>query len=156
MKMDIVRGNGQLKAAIGSVVMGSEKEVRSLGANRAQRRKQERELIRNWKEKGQYNQVLSLQRNGITEKDLDKAYNDGYQEGYMYASECFLKKIYAACAKELIDAGNTNNSVVSFIRGVDHRFTVMFDADDEIDDVYKLIGVRFNIDRHAIERIEEV
>ena len=140
----------------GSALTESEKEVRSLGANRTQRRKQERELIRNWKEKGRYNQVLSLQRNGITQKDLDKAYNDGYQEGYMYASECFLKKIYAACAKELIDAGNTNDSVVSFIRGVDHRFTVMFDADDEIDDVYKLIGVRFNIDRHAIERVEEV
>ena len=46
--------------------------------------------------------------------------------------------------------------MVSFISGVDHRFAVMYDADDEIDDVYREIGVRFVIDKNAIERIERV
>ena len=124
--------------------------------NRSQRRKQERETIRNWKAQGRYDQLLSLQRNGITQKDLDTAYNKGYEEGYMYASECFLKLMYAACAKELLEAGNDHDSVVTFVRNLDHRFAVMFDADDEIDDVFQILGLKFIVDRHAIERVEEI
>lgn len=124
--------------------------------NRQQRRRQEREQIRQWKEQGRYNQVLSLQRNGITEKDLDKAYKDGYDEGYMYSAEGFMKKMYAAIAKELIDAGNPTDDIITFLHGVDHRFAVMFDADEEIDDVFRAIGIHFNIDHTAINRIEEV
>lgn len=127
-----------------------------MGANRAMRRKQERDQIRAWKNAGQLEQVLSLQRNGITENDLNKAYKDGYNEGYMYAAEGFMRKMYAAMAKELIDAGNSRDDVISFVRGVDHRFAVMFDADEEIEDVYNLIGVHFNIDRTAIDRVQEI
>ena len=123
--------------------------------NRQQRRRQERDQIRAWKEQGVYNQVLALQRNGITQKDLDKAYNDGYREGYMYSAEGFMKKMYAAMAKELLEAGNGTDDVISFLHGVDHRFAVMFDADEEIEDVYRQIGVRFNVDRNEINRIEE-
>ena len=86
---------------------------------------------------------------------MDKAYKDGYEEGYMYASEGFLKRMYAAIAKELIEAGNPADDVVSFVKGVDQRFAVMFDADDEINDVYQQIGVQFNVDRRELIRIEE-
>jgi hypothetical protein len=120
------------------------------------RRQQEREQIRAWKEAGNYEQVLSLQRNGITQNDLDKAYKNGYDDGYMYAAEGFMKKMYAAIAKELIQAGNSKDDVISFLKGVDHRFAVMFDADEEIEDVYNLIGIHFNIDRTAIDRVQEV
>jgi hypothetical protein len=125
-----------------------------MGANRALRRKQERETIRGWKEKNRYDQVLALQRNGIRQSDLDKAYNDGYEKGYLYASEAFLRKMYAAIAKELIEAKNSNEDVFSFIRGVDHRFAVMFDADEEIEEVYRQTGIHLNVDKNEIERIE--
>lgn len=127
-----------------------------MGANRSLRRKQEREQVRKWKEAGHYNQVLSMQRNGITEKDLDKSYKNGYDDGFMSASERFMKLMYAACARELLDAGNPVDDVVSFLHGVDHRFAVMYDADDEIDEVFRLTGIRFVIDKTAINRIEEV
>lgn len=122
--------------------------------NRQQRRKQERDQIRAWKDQGRYGQVLSLQRNGITEKDLDQSYNDGYKEGYLFASECFMKRMYAAIAQELIEAGNPKDDVITFLHGVDHRFSVIFDADDEIDRIYDAIGVKFIIDRNAINRVE--
>ena len=122
--------------------------------NRQQRRKQERDQIRAWKDQGRYGQVLSLQRNGITEKDLDQSYNDGYREGYLFASECFMKRMYAAIAQELIEAGNPKDDVITFLHGVDHRFSVIFDADDEIDRIYDAIGVKFIIDRNAINRVE--
>ena len=122
--------------------------------NRQQRRKQERDQIRAWKDQGRYGQVLSLQRNGITEKDLDQSYNGGYREGYLFASECFMKRMYAAIAQELIEAGNPKDDVITFLHGVDHRFSVIFDADDEIDRIYDAIGVKFIIDRNAINRVE--
>ena len=62
--------------------------------------------------------------------------------------------MYAAIAKELMEAGNEREEVVSFVQNVDHRFAVMFDAEEELDEVYDLLGVRFNVDRNAIERIE--
>ena len=116
----------------------------------------EREQMRQWKRTGDYDRMIQIQKNGITAKDLDKAYKKGYDEGYMYAAEGFMKKMYAAIAKELTVAGNPPDDVVGFVKGVDHRFAVMFDADEEIDEVYDLLGVRFNIDRNDINRIEEV
>lgn len=128
-----------------------------MGANRAQRRKAEREQMRNWQRMDRHDQVLSLQRNGITEQDLNKAREDGYRDGYMYAAEGFLKKMYAAIGAELLDAGNSKEEVLSFIRNTDHRFSVMFDADDEIKEISERLGIWLNIDRNAVlDRVREV
>ena len=127
-----------------------------MGANRAMRRKQQREKMGEWLRTGDAERVRLLSTNGITPKDLEEAQKKGYEEGYLFASEAFMKKFFAAIAKELIEAGNSKDEVISFVHGVDHRFAVMYDADDEIDDVYDLLGIRFVVDRNAINRIEEV
>ena len=134
--------------------------VVKMGANRAQRRQQERDQMREWKQKGTYDRMMSIRKNGITEKDLQHMYQDGYKEGYMYSAEKFFRKMYAAMAKELIEAGNTKDDVIDYKephqKEVDRRFAVMFDAEDEIDSVYDLIGVRFDVSRNALERVEEI
>ena len=56
----------------------------------------------------------------------------------------------------MIEAGNGTADIISFLHGVDHRFTVMFDADEEINDVYDQIGVRINVEKDAIDRVNEV
>lgn len=127
-----------------------------MSVNRAFRRQQEKQQIRDWKQAGQYNQVLRIQRNGITQQDLDKSYNDGYQAGYMFSATNFFKQMYAAIAKELHESGNNTEEIVAFLHNVDRRFAVMFDADDEIEDVFNLIGIRMNIDNNSIDRINEV
>lgn len=127
-----------------------------MGLNRQMRRQQERQAMRNWRKSSDHDRISALQRNGITVQELDKSYEDGYREGYGYASEAFMKLMYAAIAQELDEAGNDRDEIVSFLHGVDHRFAVMYDADDEIQDVYDRIGIRLNIDRNAIDRIEEV
>lgn len=127
-----------------------------MGTNRAMRRKQEREQIRTWKNQGQYNQVMSLQRNGIKEKDLDIAYKNGYEDGYKYAAKAFFKLMYASIAKELHETGNEPDEIVTFLQNVDHRVAVMFDADDEISEVFDMIGVKLNIDYNTESRIEVV
>lgn len=122
--------------------------------NRAMRRRQEREKLQEWVRDGTAERVRKLSVNGITHKDLDEYYKKGYEEGYLYASTAFMKKMYAAIAKELILAGNTKDDVYSFVRGVDQRFAVMFDADEEIDDVFDQIGVRMTLNPDGISTIE--
>ena len=125
-----------------------------MGVNRQFRRQEQRQKMRELVRDGKAERVRKLSVNGITPADYEQVRKDGYEEGFLYASECFLKTMYAAIAKELIQAGNDREEVVSFVKGVDHRFATMYDADEEINDVYDEIGVRFNVDRNAIERIE--
>ena len=125
-----------------------------MGANRAMRRKQVRTQMQEWVRANESERVRRLTQNGITQKDLDSAYNDGYKNGYLFSAEAFMKRMYAAMAMELIEAGNPKDDVISFVKGVDHRFSVIFDEDEEIDRVYDSIGIRFIIDRNAIDRVE--
>ena len=127
-----------------------------MSLNRQMRRQQQRQKMQEWVRDGTAEKVRKLSVNGITDKDLDAAYKNGYEAGYLYSATNFFKQMYAAIAKELIEAGNSTEEIVSFLHEVDHRFTVMFDADDEIEDVYNEIGVRINVSRDSIDRINEV
>lgn len=123
--------------------------------NRQMRRQQERQKMREWVRDGTAERVRKLSVNGITQQDLNDAHKKGYEEGYLYASEAFFKQMYAAIAKELIDAGNDKDEILSFLHSVDRRFAVIFDADDEIQDVFDAIGVRINVLK-SFDRINEV
>lgn len=127
-----------------------------MGANRAQRRRQEREQMRDWMRMDKADQVLALQKNGITTEYLDQVREEGYRDGYMYASEKFLRKMYAAIAQVLMEAGNSNEDIITFVKETDHKFAVMFDAEDEIQRVYEQTGLYFNVDRNALDRVQEV
>ena len=127
-----------------------------MSLNRQMRRQQARQKMREWVRDGTAERVRKLSVNGITDKDLDETYKKGYEEGYLFASENFFKQMYAAIAQELIVAGNGKEEIVSFLHSVDRRFTVMFDADDEIQTVYEQIGVRINVAKDAIDRVNEV
>ena len=125
-----------------------------MGLNRQMRRQQTRQQMREWVRDGTAERVRKLSANGITPEDYEKARKDGYTEGYLYASSAFMKKMYAAMAKELIEAGNDKEDIYTFIRNVDQRFVVMYDADEEVEDVFDLIGVRMNIHPDGISTIE--
>ena len=127
-----------------------------MSMNRQMRRQQTRMKLQEWVRDGTAERVRKLSVNGITDKDLDAAYKKGYEEGYLYSATNFFKQMYAAIAKELIDAGNSTEDILSFLHGVDRRFAVMFDADDEIQDVFDKIGVRISIEKDSIDRINEV
>ena len=123
--------------------------------NRQMRRQQERQKLREWVRDGTAERVRKLSVNGITHEDLQTYHKKGYEEGYLYASEAFFKQMYAAIAKELIEAGNDKEEILSFLHNVDRRFSVIFDADDEIQDVFDQIGVRINVAK-SFDRINEV
>lgn len=125
-----------------------------MGANRQIRRQQARAKMKEWVRDGTAERVRKLSVNGITHNDLEEYRKNGYTEGYLYASTAFMKKMYAAIAKELIEAGNAKEEIYLFIRNVDQRFSVMFDADDEIEDVFDKIGVRMVLKPDGISTIE--
>lgn len=125
-----------------------------MSVNRQFRRQEQRQKMREWVRDGTAERVRKLSANGITPDDYEKARKDGYTEGYLYASTAFMKKMYAAIAKELIDAGNPKEEIYMFIHNVDQRFAVMFDADEEIDDVFNQIGIRMNLQQDGISTIE--
>ena len=127
-----------------------------MGLNRQMRRQQTRQKMQEWVRDGTAEKVRKLSVNGITVQDMEEAHKKGYEEGYLYASTAFMKKMYAAIAKELIEAGNPREEIYMFIHNVDQRFTVMFDADEEIDDVFNQIGVRMNLEPYAINTIEVI
>ena len=67
-----------------------------------------------------------------------------------------MKKMYAAMAKVLTEAGNTKEDVYSFIHDVDQKFAVMFDADEEIESVLNEIGIKINLNFDECSTIEVV
>ena len=127
-----------------------------MSLNRQMRRQQTRQKMQEWVRDGTAEKVRKLSVNGITVQDMEDAHKKGYEEGYLYASTAFMKKMYAAIAKELIEAGNQREEIYMFIHNVDQRFAVMFDADDEIDDVFNQIGVRMNLQPDGISTIEVI
>lgn len=127
-----------------------------MGVNRQFRRQEQRQKMREWVRDGTAEKVRKLSVNGITVKDMEDAHKKGYEEGYLYASTAFMKKMYAAIAKELIEAGNGKEEIYMFIHNVDQRFAVMFDADEEIDDVFNKIGIRMNLQQDGISTIEVI
>ena len=122
--------------------------------NRQMRRQQQRQEMRNWVRDGTAERVRKLSQNGITQQDLNEYHKKGYEEGYLFASSAFMKKMYASIAKELIDDGNDKEVIFQFIHRVDQRFAVMFDADEEVEDVFNQIGVRMNLEPDGINTIE--
>lgn len=127
-----------------------------MGMNRAMRRREQREKMHEWVRAGDAERVRILSKGGITPKDVEEAEKKGYENGYKFAATNFFKGMYAAISKELMEAGNEKDEIISFLVNVDRRFAVMFDMDDEIDDVYQKIGVRLNIANPDVDKIEVI
>ena len=125
-----------------------------MGMNRQMRRQEQRQKMREWVRTGDAERVRILSQGGITPKDLEDAQKKGYEEGYMYAATNFFKQMYAAIAKSLWDSGNDKDEIISFLVDVDDRFSVIFDADEEIDEIYDLIGIKLNVAKQEMRRIE--
>ena len=125
-----------------------------MGANRAMRRKQVREQMKEWVRTGQSEQAQRLIRNGITQKDLDKAYQEGHEAGYKSGTDKTLRTVYAGVVLELLDNGNTKDEAISFLRNLDNRLIVSIDAGEDIEEVFDKTGVRLML-KEDVERVRE-
>ena len=126
-----------------------------MGANRAMRRKQVREQMHEWVRQGKAEQVRRLTQNGITQKDLDECYDKGHADGFKAGTDKTLRTVYAGVVLELLDAGNTREEAISFLKGLDNRLIVSIDSGEDVEEVFDKTGVRLML-KDDFDRVREV
>ena len=126
-----------------------------MGANRAMRRKQVREQMREWVRMDKTEQVRRLAQNGITQKDLDECYNKGHEEGYKQGTDKTLKTVYAGVVLELLDNGYENADAISFLRNLDNRLITSIDAGEDIEEVFEKTGIYLML-KEDFDRVKEI
>lgn len=126
-----------------------------MSMNRQMRRQQVRDQMHEWVRTGRQEQVQRLVRNGITQRDLDEAYNQGHEIGYKQGTDKTLRTVYAGVVLELLDNGNTEDEAICFLKALDNRLITSIDAGEDIEEVFKKTGVRLML-KEDFERVREV
>ena len=113
-------------------------------SNRASRRAEN-------KKKNRYQRMtpeqksIAMIKNGITQKDLDEAYNKGYNEGVKRASDYCLKDAYAGflmAAHE--EFGFGRDRCRRLLYAADDRVVNSLSSNESIEEVFKSVGVSIN------------
>ena len=126
-----------------------------MGLNRQMRRKQEREQMRDWMRCGEKQRMLQLAQNGITSEYADSEYRRGIHDGFKQGADRTLKVVYAAVVLEMLDAGNSREEALSFLKAVDNRALISIDEQEDIEEVYEKTGVRLML-KDDVNRVREV
>ena len=126
-----------------------------MGLNRQMRRQQERQTMREWVRSNDKTRMMQLAKNGITSEYADSEYKRGHKDGYEAGSARTLKVVYAACVLELLDAGNTREEALSFLKGVDNRVLVSIDEQEDITEIFDRTGFWLEF-KEDINRVREV
>ena len=126
-----------------------------MGLNRQMRRQQERQTMREWVRSPERVRMTQLAKNGITSEYADEEYKRGVKDGFQQGANRALKVVYAACVLELLDAGNSREEALSFLKAVDARALVSIDEKEDIDEVFKRTGVRLEL-KEDFDRVQEV
>lgn len=102
-------------------------------------------------------QLKSIQRNGITIDDLDRAAQRGYQDGAKTAAEKTMRNIYAAVALTLHEMhGFGKKRCLDVLNAIDQKVMYALDSQEMIQQVFDDLGIRMTFDGDPLEeRITE-
>ena len=96
---------------------------------------------------------LKFFRNGITEKDVQKAYEKGTQEGRKFAEDFAFHTIYAAFLITMIDHhGMDADEAVDLLIEIDRQTVLCVEDTDLVEEAYEKTGIELSW-TDAIERI---
>ena len=126
-----------------------------MGLNRQMRRQQERQTMKEWVRSPERVRMTKLAQNGITSEYADSEYQRGIKDGFRQGANRALKVVYAACVMELLDAGNSKEEALSFLKAVDNRALVSIDEKEDIEEVFNRTGVRLEL-KEDFDRVQEV
>ena len=120
---------------------------------RRQKQRQDRNLLAEIRVTPEEELRLKFFRNGITAKDVQKAYEDGTKEGRKFAEDFAFHAIYAAFLITMIDKhGMDADEAIDLLVEID-RQTVLCVEDSELaDEAYEKTGIELNWES-AIDRI---
>lgn len=126
--------------------------------NRQQRRAQKRAEKKpepHYKSLTKQERMDALVKNGITIKDLEQNYTDGYNAGFKDACPSTFKTIYAAICLALNEKhGFGRKRCMDVLQEVDRIVIEYLTSMEAIDEVYKRMGLYLDFDE-GIERIKE-
>lgn len=92
-------------------------------------------------------------RNGITEADVQKAYEQGAKDGRKFAEDFAFHTIYAAFLITLIDKhGMEMDKAVDMLIEIDKQTVLCVEDEELVEEAYQKTGVQLRWD-DAVERI---
>lgn len=102
-------------------------------------------------------QLRSIQRNGITIDDLDRAGRQGYQDGARIAAENTMRNIYAAVALVMHENyGFGKKRCMDVLNAVDQKVMYALDSKEMIQQVWDDLKIKMTFDGDPLEeRITE-
>ena len=120
--------------------------------NRAQRRREKKQLPRLQKKLSPAQQMNALLKNGITPKHLEEQYARGRDDGI----ETTFKTVYAAACLVLHELeGYGAKRCKRFLQRLDDTVINAFTSAETIDEVWQKIGLELEF-RESFDRIQEV
>ena len=120
---------------------------------RRQKQRQDRNTLAEIRLTPQEELRLKYFRNGITEKDVQKAYEDGTKEGRRFAEDFAFHTIYAAFLITMIDKhGMDADEAVDLLIEIDRQTVICVEDNDLVKEAYEKTGIELSW-TDAIERI---
>lgn len=121
---------------------------------RRQKQRQDRNTLAEIRLTPQEELRLKFFRNGITEKDVQKAYEDGTKEGQRFAENFAFHAIYAAFLITMIDHhGIDADKAVDMLIEMDRQVILCAEDQELADEAYEKTGVELHWE-DAVGRIE--
>lgn len=121
---------------------------------RRQKQRQDRNTLAEIRLTPQEELRLKFFRNGITEKDVQEAYEKGTQEGRRFAEDFAFHTIYAAFLITMIDKhGMDADKAVDILIEMDHQVVICVEDHELVEEAYEKTGVELHWD-DAVGRIE--
>jgi hypothetical protein len=129
-------------------------------ANRADRRKMMRQATQKNKalvaDYNRLQRIAGLIQNGITEKDLQEAYDRGMQEGFMQAGMPIIKSCYAGICIALKEQfGFGKERCYKALKAVDEKILYALNHQELTDEALEKAGIRIDFGQ-AFDRVEVV
>ena len=98
----------------------------------------------------------TLYQNGITKEDVtresDKAFREGFEEGYAAATTTILRTVYAAICIALSERGMDTEAVKETLQRVDDRYCTAITHEEMLDEAFEKAGIIIDFN-DPIERI---
>ncbi len=113
-------------------------------SNRASRRAENKKKSRYQRMTPEQKQI-AMMKNGISPKDLQEAYENGYNEGVKRASDYCLKDAYAGFLMAAHDVfGFGRERCRRLLYAADERVVNSLASEESIEEVFKTVGVSIN------------
>lgn len=92
-------------------------------------------------------------RNGITDDDIQKAFEDGIKQGQKQAEDFVFHTVYAAFLITMIDGrGMEQDEAIDILREIDNQVVLCVEDQELIEQAFEKTGVELNW-KDALERV---